>query len=66
MLILPETNAEAVIEQIDARPPGGVVVDSIQTLHTATLASAPGSVGQVRESAALLTTHCKATGRRAS
>src|SRR4029453_6148893 len=36
--------------------------DSIQTLHTAALTSAPGSVGQVRESAALLTNHCKATG----
>ena len=62
VLILPETNAEAVIEQIDAVRPAVVVVDSIQTLHTATLASAPGSVGQVRESAALLTTHCKASG----
>jgi DNA repair protein RadA/Sms len=62
VLILPETNAEAVIEQIDAVRPAVVVVDSIQTLHTAALASAPGSVGQVRESAALLTTHCKASG----
>ena len=62
VLILPETNAEAVIEQLDALRPAAVVVDSIQTLHTATLASAPGSVGQVRESAALLTAHCKAAG----
>jgi DNA repair protein RadA/Sms len=62
VLILPETNAEAVIEQIGAVHPAVVVVDSIQTLHTAALASAPGSVGQVRESAALLTTHCKASG----
>jgi DNA repair protein RadA/Sms len=62
VLILPETSAEAVLEQIDATRPAAVVVDSIQTLHTATLASAPGSVGQVRESAALLTTHCKASG----
>jgi DNA repair protein RadA/Sms len=44
------------------RPSGGRRCRFIQTLHTATLASAPGSVGQVRESAALLTTHCKATG----
>jgi DNA repair protein RadA/Sms len=62
VLILPETSAEVVLEQIDATRPAVVVVDSIQTLHTATLASAPGSVGQVRESAALLTTHCKASG----
>jgi DNA repair protein RadA/Sms len=62
VLILPETDADAVIEQLEAVRPAAVVVDSIQTLHTAALASAPGSVGQVRESAALLTTHCKASG----
>jgi DNA repair protein RadA/Sms len=62
VLILPETDADAVIAQVEAVRPAAVVVDSIQTLHTAALASAPGSVGQVRESAALLTAHCKATG----
>jgi len=60
--VLPETAAEAVLEQLERVRPAAVVVDSIQTLHTATLASAPGSVGQVRESAALLVTHAKATG----
>src|SRR5207249_2999098 len=39
-----------------------VVVDSIQTLHTSALGSAPGSVGQVRESAALLVARAKASG----
>src|SRR5262245_21999315 len=62
VMMLPETNAESVVEQLQTLRPAAVVVDSIQTLHTATLASAPGSVGQVRESAALLTTHCKGTG----
>ncbi len=62
VLILPETNTEAVVEQIRATKPGAVVIDSIQTLHTSSLASAPGSVGQVRESAALLAGHCKASG----
>jgi len=62
VLMLPETNVEAVIEQIAALRPAVVVVDSIQTMHTATLGSAPGSVGQVRESAALLTSHAKASG----
>jgi DNA repair protein RadA/Sms len=62
VLLLPETSVEGVIAQLEALEPAAVVVDSIQTLHTATLASAPGSVGQVRESAALLTTHCKASG----
>jgi len=62
ILVLPETSAEAVVEQLAALRPGLVVVDSIQTLHTQALASAPGSVGQVRESAALLTAHAKASG----
>jgi DNA repair protein RadA/Sms len=62
VLILPETNVEAVLEQLGALRPAAVVVDSIQTMHTATLGSAPGSVGQVRESAALLTSHAKASG----
>src|SRR5207245_6378013 len=51
--VLPETAAEAVIAPLGRTRPAAVVVDSIQTLHTAALASAPGSVGQVRESAAL-------------
>ncbi len=61
ILVLPETTAESVIEQIERVKPCAVVVDSIQTLHTTALASAPGSVGQVRESAALLVTRCKAS-----
>src|SRR5262245_31620733 len=61
VLVLPETTTEAVLEHIGRVRPSAVVVDSIQTLHTTTLASAPGSVGQVRESASLLTTHCKAS-----
>ncbi|TMA68810.1 MAG: DNA repair protein RadA [Deltaproteobacteria bacterium] len=60
--VLPETAAEAVVEQLERTRPAAVVVDSIQTLHTAALASAPGSVGQVRESAALLVSHAKASG----
>ncbi|MCX7634403.1 MAG: DNA repair protein RadA, partial [Syntrophales bacterium] len=42
--------------------PVAVVIDSIQTLHSATLASAPGSVGQVRESAERLIVHAKQSG----
>jgi DNA repair protein RadA/Sms len=61
ILVLPETAAETVVEQIERVRPAAVVVDSIQTLHTGALASAPGSVGQVRESASLLVTRCKAT-----
>jgi DNA repair protein RadA/Sms len=62
VLVLPETEAEAVIETIRSLRPAAVVVDSIQTLHTPRLESAAGSVGQVRESAALLVGECKALG----
>jgi DNA repair protein RadA/Sms len=62
VLVLAETAAEAVVEAIESTRPAAVVVDSIQTLHCAALASAPGSVGQVRESAALLVASCKAGG----
>jgi DNA repair protein RadA/Sms len=62
VLVVPETEAEAVAGLIERTRPAAVVVDSVQTLHTAALASAPGSVGQVRESAAILTARCKASG----
>jgi len=62
VLIVAETGAEAVAELIERTRPALVVVDSIQTLATAALGSAPGSVGQVRESAALLVARCKASG----
>jgi DNA repair protein RadA/Sms len=62
VMIVPETAAEAVVDLIETSRPAAVVVDSIQTLHTAALGSAPGSVGQVRESAGLLVARCKASG----
>src|SRR4030095_2165133 len=48
VLILPETEAEAVIAQLDALRPAAVVVDSIQTPHTAERASAARSGGHGR------------------
>src|SRR2546422_1946945 len=62
VLIVAETGAEEVADLIEKTRPVAVVVDSIQTLATAALGSAPGSVGQVRESAALLVAECKASG----
>jgi DNA repair protein RadA/Sms len=62
LLVLAETAAESVVDVIASARPAAVVVDSIQTLHTALLASAPGSVGQVREAAGLLVARCKASG----
>jgi DNA repair protein RadA/Sms len=59
---LAEISVEAILEQARARQPRVMVVDSIQTVFTSLLQSAPGSVAQVRESAALLTRHAKHSG----
>lgn len=62
LLVLVEIALEEILSQIDKLRPAAVVVDSIQTLHSAALASAPGSVGQVRESAERLIIYAKQTG----
>jgi DNA repair protein RadA/Sms len=62
VLVVGETSAEAVAALVATTRPAAVVVDSVQTLHTAALGSAPGSVGQVREAAALLVAVAKAEG----
>jgi DNA repair protein RadA/Sms len=53
--VLAEIELETIIATVEAEKPRVVVVDSIQTLFTPTLTSAPGSVSQVRECAAGLT-----------
>ncbi|MBK7945818.1 MAG: DNA repair protein RadA [Flavobacteriales bacterium] len=60
--VLTETNTQSIFKHIEALKPGLVVIDSIQTLHTAALDASPGSVGQVRECAAELMRFAKATG----
>ncbi len=54
ILILPETNVEAIAVQIEQVNPCVIIVDSIQTMTTNSLSGVAGSVGQVRESAAKL------------
>ena len=49
--VLAETDLGAVVAAIEAERPAACVVDSVQTLHSAELSSAPGSVAQVREAA---------------
>ena len=49
-----ETSVERIIATADKERPQVMVLDSIQTLYTEALQSAPGSVAQVRESAAQL------------
>jgi DNA repair protein RadA/Sms len=53
--LLAEVQLEAIVGAIRARRPEVVVIDSIQTVYTEALESAPGSVAQVRECAAQLT-----------
>jgi DNA repair protein RadA/Sms len=57
--VLAETRAEALAGPWRERAPAVVIVDSIQTMHTDRVESAPGSVAQVRESAALLAATAK-------
>lgn len=59
--VLAETRVEDVLAAMTAHRPGLVVIDSIQTLYTDSLDSAPGSVSQLRECAAQLVRHAKRT-----
>jgi DNA repair protein RadA/Sms len=54
-LVLAETNLDIIQEVIERTPPDIIIVDSIQTMFKPQLESSAGSVGQVRESAALFT-----------
>jgi len=60
LLALAETNAEAIVAQLLATKPDFAVVDSIQMVYKPEVASAPGSVSQVRECAADLVRLAKA------
>ena len=59
--LLAEVQLEAIVGAIRMRRPEVVVIDSIQTVYTEALESAPGSVAQVRECAAQLTRLAKQT-----
>jgi DNA repair protein RadA/Sms len=60
--VLAEINLEKIHAGIQAEKPEVAVIDSIQTLYSAQLQSAPGSVAQVRECAAQLTRIAKSAG----
>ncbi|WP_326541725.1 DNA repair protein RadA, partial [Pseudorhodoferax sp.] len=60
--VLAETQLEKILATLDARKPGIAVIDSIQTVYSEQLTSAPGSVAQVRECAAHLTRAAKSSG----
>lgn len=60
--MMAETSVETIIATAQVEMPRVLVVDSIQTLYTEALTSAPGGVSQIRESAALLTRYAKQSG----
>ncbi len=60
--LLAETNIEAILAHTQQEKPQVMVIDSIQTIYTELLQSAPGSVAQVRESAAQLVRYAKKSG----
>jgi len=59
--LLAETCVERILETAREEKPSVLVIDSIQTMYTETLQSAPGAVAQVRESAAMLVRYAKQT-----
>jgi DNA repair protein RadA/Sms len=60
--VLAEIQLEKLLATIESARPTVVVVDSIQTVYSEALSSAPGSVAQVKECAAQLTRLAKTTG----
>ncbi len=60
--LLAETQVEAILAHAASEKPDVMVIDSIQTMYTELLSSAPGAVAQVRESAARLVRFAKQTG----
>jgi DNA repair protein RadA/Sms len=49
LYVLPETDLEEILREVDSLKPNVAVIDSIQTVYFPALTSAPGSVAQVRE-----------------
>lgn len=62
LLLLAENNLDEIEENIASLKPNIVIVDSIQTVYRQEMSSAPGSVSQIREATASLTTIAKSMG----
>ncbi len=62
LLILVEVDLENILTRIQEIKPAVAVIDSIQTVYSSALSSAPGSVGQVREASGRLILMAKKTG----
>ena len=62
MLVLAENAMDLIEKRLESLQPDYCVVDSIQTMYRPEMASAPGSVSQIRESASLLMRYAKTSG----
>ncbi len=62
LYVLAENALDAVEEKLNQLQPDVAVVDSVQTMYRPEMASAPGSVSQVRECTSLIMRLCKETG----
>ena len=62
LLVLAENDLDAILSAAEQTRPQAIVIDSIQTVYTPSLPSAPVSVAQVRESTAELLRFAKGTG----
>lgn len=60
--LYPETQVEQILNMASQQRPAILAIDSIQTMYTDTVQSAPGSVSQLREGAAHLVRYAKQTG----
>ena len=60
--LLAATDVQHILDKAQSHKPQVMVIDSIQTVHTDEVSSAPGSVSQVRESAARLVRYAKEQG----
>ncbi len=60
--LLAETQMDIILSHLQKEKPRVLVIDSIQTMHSTLLSSAPGSVSQVRECAMQLVNYAKQTG----
>ena len=60
-LVLTETNTQQIFKNIEETEPEVLVIDSIQTLHTNAIEASPGSISQIRETAAELIKFAKET-----
>jgi DNA repair protein RadA/Sms len=59
LTVLTENNVEKILNAMRKMKPALVAIDSIQTMFTSNLTSAPGTIGQVRESAARILSEAK-------